>query len=141
MAARASAPLGQRFGTVPTLIGFGVLSSVIVTGMALWVSAAVLVLVAFRSAQGAAGPVLISAAVAPRVARQHRATLLSLNSLVGRLLYGLFLLLVSDATREDPQLVLRIFSVVSWGLVAVLVGTALVVLRALPIRRAGDSLG
>ena len=34
-AARASAPAGERFGTVATLIGLGVVSAVIVTGMAL----------------------------------------------------------------------------------------------------------
>lgn len=134
-AARASAPLGQRYGTVVTLIGLAALSAVIVTGMALWVSAAVLVLVAFRSAQGAAAPVLISAAVAPLVTRNHRATLLSLNSLAGRLGYGLFLLLVSGAVADDVQRVLRIFAVVAWCLVIVLIASAASV-RATP--RAAD---
>ncbi|MGI9594528.1 MAG: MFS transporter, partial [Acidimicrobiales bacterium] len=128
--ARVSAPLAERFGTMATLIGLAALSAVIVTGMAIWVSAAVLALVAFRSAQGAAAPVLISAAVAPRVERRHRATLLSLNSLAGRLGYGLFLLLVSGAVADDVQPVLRIFSIVAWTLVAVLICSAVLVRRA-----------
>ncbi len=45
--ARASAPLGRRFGAVRTLIGLAALSALIVTAMALWVEAWVLVLVAF----------------------------------------------------------------------------------------------
>ena len=88
-AARSSAPLARRFGTITTLLGLAVLSAVIVTVMARWAAPAVLVLVAFRNAQGAAAPVLISDAVASRVERGHRATLLSLNSLAGRLGLGL----------------------------------------------------
>ena len=122
--ARASAPLGRRFGTGATLIGLAALSALIVTVMAVRVEAWVLVLVAFRSAQGAAAPVLISAAVAPKVERRHRATFLSLNSLAGRLGYGLFLLVVSGAVADDVQPVLRIFSFVAWGLVAVLAASA-----------------
>ena len=88
-AARSSEPLARRFGTVATLLGLGALSAVIVTSMALWVAPLVLGLVALRSVQGAAAPVLISDAVSARVARHHRATLLSLNSLAGRLAWGL----------------------------------------------------
>ncbi len=129
LSARASAPLAERFGPVPTLIGLAALSAIIVSAMALWVSAVVLILVAFRSAQGAAAPVLISAAVAPRVERHHRATLLSLNSLAGRLGYGLFLLLVSGAVADDVQRVLRIFSLVGWALVGVLICSAVLINR------------
>lgn len=128
-AARASAPLAERFGTVATLIGFAALSATIVSGMALWVHAAILVLVAFRSAQGAAAPVLISAAIAPRTSPRHRATLLSLNSLAGRLGYGLILLAISGAARDDVRRVLGIFSLVSWAMVATLAVTAHVVFR------------
>ncbi len=124
VAARASAPLGRRFGVVATLIGFGVLSSTIVSVMALATHAAVLVLVAFRSAQGAAGPVLISAAVAPRTERRHRATLLSMNSLAGRLGYGLVLLFVSAGAADDVQRVLGILALIAWATVALLAITA-----------------
>lgn len=70
VAARSSDPLARRFGVVPTLLGLGVLSAVIVASMAIWVAPAVLLLVAFRSAQGAAAPVLISDAISRRVERQ-----------------------------------------------------------------------
>ena len=122
--ARAVAPISERIGVVATLIGLAALSSLIVTGMAVSTSAFVIGLVAFRSAQGAAAPVLISAAVAPHTARQHRATLLSLNSLAGRLGYGLILLFVAGAASDDVQGVLRWFSIGSWTLVVVLVVTA-----------------
>lgn len=136
VAARASAPLARRFGIVATLIGLAVLSSVIVTGMALFVHVGIVVLVALRSVQGAAAPVLITAAVAPNVERHHRATLLSLNSLAGRLGYGFVLLLVSGAAEDDVQRVLGIFSVVAWVMVVVLLVSALRVRLAL-----GDSWG
>ncbi|MFW2333301.1 MFS transporter [Ilumatobacter sp.] len=122
--ARAVAPISERIGVVATLIGLAALSSLIVTGMAVSTSAFMIGLVAFRSAQGAAAPVLISAAVAPHAARQHRATLLSLNSLAGRLGYGLILLAVAGAANDDVLGVLRWFSVGSWTLVAVLIATA-----------------
>jgi hypothetical protein len=92
--------------------------------MALWAPAAVLALVAFRSAQGAAAPVLISAAVAPVTQQQHRATLLSINSLAGRLGYGLILLGISVDAGDDVQRVLGLLSIASWGLVVLLVATA-----------------
>ncbi len=124
VAARFSAVLGRRFGVVTTLIALSVLSSLIVTSMALWIHAAVLAIVAFRSVQGAIAPVLISAALAPRTKRQHRATLLSMNSLAGRLGYGLVLLLVASGAEDNVQHVLGILAVIAWGLVAVLAITA-----------------
>lgn len=124
-AARFSATVAERVGVVATLIGLAALSAVIVTGMALWVHVALLALVAFRSVQGAAAPVLISDAVASRTQRQHRATLLSINSLAGRAGYGLVLLFVAADADDDVERVLGILSVISWGLVALLVVTAL----------------
>lgn len=122
-AARASAPLAARFGTVAVLIGLGVVSATIVTAMALSFSAVVLILVAMRSVQGAAAPVLISAAVAPRTAQHHRATLLSINSLAGRLAYGGLLQLVAADIDDNPRPFLQITSVISWILVAALLAT------------------
>ena len=129
VAARSADPLARRFGAVATLIGLAGLSAVIVSSMALWVSAPVLVLFAFRSAQGAAAPVLIGSVVAPRVEQRHRATLLSLNSLAGRLGYGLILLAVSDVAADEVRRVLGWFSMISWMMVAVLVVTGVVVSR------------
>jgi len=122
-AARASAPAAERFGTVATLIGLGVISAVIVTGMALSFSLLILGLMAFRSVQGAAAPVLISASVAPRTEQQHRATLLSINSLAGRLAYGGLLQLLAIGADDNPRPFLQTVSIISWILVALLLAT------------------
>ncbi len=129
-AARLSAPLARRFGTIPSLLGLAVLSASIATGMAMWVSAFTLALVILRSVQGAAAPVLISAAVAPRVEREQRATLLSLNSLAGRLQYGLMLLAISRLITDDVGDALAIFTVVSWVLVGLLFVSAAIAIPA-----------
>ena len=122
--ARASAPLAERFGPIAVLIGLSALSATIVTGMALWTSAAVIALVVFRTAQGAAAPVLISSIVAPRTRRHHRATFLSLNSLVGRLGWGLILLLVSTDAGDDVSGTLRTFAFIAWAMVAAMLATS-----------------
>ena len=123
-AARFSAPLADRFGIVATLIGLGAVSAAIVTGMWWTTSAAMLVVVVFRSVQGAAAPVLISAAVAPLTLRQHRATLLSLNSLAGRLGWGGILLVVATDAGDDVTSTLGTFAWVSWAMIAVLLATS-----------------
>jgi hypothetical protein len=133
------APISERIGVVATLIGLAALSSLIVTGMAVSTSAFMIGLVAFRSAQGAAAPVLISAAVAPHTARRHRATLLSLNSLAGRLGYGLTLLAVAGAANDDVQSVLRWFSIGSWSLVVILMVTAWLALGRRDARTCADA--
>lgn len=133
LAARSSAPLSRRFGVVATLIGLAVVSSLIVTAMALATHVLILAIVVFRSAQGAAAPVLISSVVAQRTERQHRTTLLSINSLAGRLSYGLVLLWVSADAVDDAQRVLGVLSVVAWVLVAVLIATALIVVGTIRI--------
>ena len=67
-----------------------------------------------------------------RVARQHRATLLSLNSLAGRLGYGLILLFAAGAANDDVRGVLQWFSIGSWALVATLIGSAWFAVRERP---------
>ena len=124
IAARYSAPLADRFGIVGTLIGLGAVSAAIVTGMWWTTSAAMLLVVVFRSVQGAAAPVLISAAVAPLTLRQHRATLLSLNSLVGRLGWGGILFVVSTDAGDDVTSTLGTFAWLSWVMIAVLLATS-----------------
>ena len=125
VAARLSAPLTRRFGAPATLIGFAALSAVLVTAMAASTHIVIIAALAFRSAQGAAAPVVISAEVSPRVARGHRATVLSLNSLAGRLGYGLLLLFVAADSTDDVQRVLRTFSIISWSLVGLLLVSVL----------------
>ncbi|MFT7597622.1 MAG: MFS family permease [Acidimicrobiales bacterium] len=128
-AARLSTPVARRWGVRTTLVGLGALSAVIVTAMALAQHPAVLALVMLRSVQGAAAPILISAAVAPAVAQHHRATLLSLNSLGGRLVWGSILLGLSTDATSDVAPVLFRFSSISWVLVVATLATAVVVHR------------
>lgn len=122
-AARGSAPLEERVGTVAALVGISALSAAIVTGMSLSTHVVVLGLVIFRSVQGAAAPVLISGAVAPLTRQEHRATLLSMNSLAGRLGYGVVLLVISSSADDDVLGVLGVFAVVAWVMVGILVAT------------------
>jgi MFS family permease len=124
VAARASAPLSERFGPAVTLVGLGALSAVIVTSMAWSTSVIVLAVVVWRSVQGAAAPVVISAAAAPRLEREHRATFLSLNSLAGRLGYGLILLSLAGSTDDDLTAALTVLTVIAWSLVVVIAGAA-----------------
>ncbi len=125
--ARYSARLGKRFGLRLVLVGLGTVSALIVSAMAASTLPVVLLLVAFRSAQGSAAPILISAAVAPEVAREHRATFLSLDSLAGRLSYGGLLLVVSTDAADDVRGVLTNLAAVSWVLVVLTAVTALLV--------------
>ena len=122
-AARSSAIVEERVGTVVALVGIGALSAAIVTGMALSTHVVLLGLVAFRSVQGAAAPVLISGAVAPLTRQEHRATLLSMNSLAGRLGYGIVLLVISTGADDDVLGVLGVLAVVAWIMVGVLIVT------------------
>jgi MFS family permease len=124
VAARASAPLSERFGPARALIGFGVLSAVIVTTMASSTHLAVLILVVLRSVQTAAAPVVISAAAAPRLRRDHRATFLSVNSLAGRLGYGLILLFVARGSGDDVTGTLVTMSAIAWLTVVVIIAAA-----------------
>ena len=126
LSARNSARLSRSVGTVRALIGLAALSAIVVTGMYAAAHVAVLALVMFRSAQGAAAPVLISNETAKVVDKEQRATFLSVNSLIGRLGYGLILVTTSLESGSDPRPVLGIFSSASWIMVLVLVGSALV---------------
>lgn len=127
--ARSSPRLARRFGVRSFLVGLSVLSAFIVTAMASSTHLVILIVVAFRSAQGAAAPIVISTVVASSVAAQHRATLLSLNSLAGRLSYGgLLVILSADASAEIAS-TLRTLAVISWLLVALIVTTGIAMTR------------
>lgn len=127
--ARLAPSLSRRFGLRRVLVGLGVLSALIVTAMAASTLPVVLMLVVMRSVQGAVGPILISAAVAPHVSSEHRATFLSLDSLSGRLTYSSLLLLVSTDVDQDLPRALAQLSVASWVAVAVIGAWAVVVWR------------
>jgi len=119
LAARFSAPVSARFGPAKTLIGLGLISAVIVSAMAALAHPIVLALVALRSVQGAAAPVIISAVAAPRVQRSHRATFLSLNSLAGRLGYGLILLFVASGADDNVASALLVLTIIAWSVLIV----------------------
>jgi len=84
----------NRFGLVTVFVAVAAIPMVTLTTMAVITSVLVLPLIALRSVQTACVAVLVPATVAPRVDRVHRATFLSLTSLVGRLGYGLVLLAI-----------------------------------------------
>ncbi|MCB0992969.1 MAG: MFS transporter [Acidimicrobiales bacterium] len=134
-AARSSAVLGRALGVRFALVALGALSACIATLMAASTGLWVLALIAFRSVQGAAAPVLISAYVAPRIEQRHRATFLSLDSLAGRLTYGALLLMLSVDVGDDVSRVLWRLSAVSWTLVA------LTLLSAMWVRRRHGAAG
>ncbi len=126
-AARCSPLLVRRLGAVATLAALALVSAAVVTVMALTTAVAAVAVALLRSAQTAAAPVIISSEVAPRVARHHRATLLSLDSLAGRLGWGLILAAVSVDAADDVQGTLRLLAALAWGLVAVVALSAAVV--------------
>jgi len=127
--ARASAPLARRFGVRVVLVGLGVLSAAVVTTMWLSTSLLVLAMIAFRGAQGAAAPVLISNATSQAVPPEHRATFLSLDSLGGRLVYGGLLQVVASTIEDEPASALGQLSIISWALVALIAVTGLLTYR------------
>lgn len=88
IAAARSDRLRRALGLRGALGLLASIEALILIGMALLLSPWLIPLLALRSTQAAAAPVLIAAATAPLVAKQHRATFLSLGSLSGRLTYG-----------------------------------------------------
>jgi len=127
--ARSSVRLSSAIGLKTTLVGLGALSALIVSAMAISTSVIVIALIAFRSAQGSAAPVLISAAAAPELDQRHRATFLSLDSLAGRLSYGTILLFVATDIEDDVAAGLTRLSIISWTLVAITAVSAVLVNR------------
>ncbi len=128
-AARLSTSTARRFGVRATLVAYGALSALIVTMMAAFQHVIILLFVVLRSVQGASAPILISAAVAPHIEQRHRATLLSLNSLGGRAVWGSILVGLAEGARNDVPRTLVQYSVISWTLVAITLATAIAVRR------------
>lgn len=82
--ARGASWFRQTLGLRRALTCLALIEVVILGAMALTFSPWIIGILALRSTQAAAGPVIVAAAVAPLVARNHRATFLSLGSLAGR---------------------------------------------------------
>lgn len=114
-AARISPMLRQRWGLVRTLLLLAVVSAIIVTAMSATIHLALLALMVFRNAQGAAAPVLMTAAAAPLVEPRQRATYFSLHSLAGRLSYSTVLFVVAATVGDDLTASLRALAGVAWA--------------------------
>ncbi len=104
VAAASSPSLRARFGLTGALNVLALVQATIVVSMALVVSWAVVPLLAMRSIQTAAAPVLVVTAVSGIVAQHHRATYLSIGSLAGRLGYGAVLIGLSSLAELDEVL-------------------------------------
>lgn len=121
LAAGASHRLRQAIGLRPALVLLASIEAAILVGMAVTVSPWLLPLLALRSTQAAAGTVLVSAATAPVLPRNHRATFLSLGSLAGRLTYGSAL--VAMGFIADFDTVLQVSAVIGAGSVGLLIAS------------------
>jgi hypothetical protein len=120
VAARAAVHLRRRFGFFGVLMLGAALSGLVITTMAVWLETWVIAVMLLRSVQGAIGNVVLTATVAPQVDRHHRATYLSINSLVGRLLFGSILFITASAVGDDLGATLKLFAVIAWSLVVAL---------------------
>ncbi len=123
LAAAATPTLRKRLGFFGVLFALALLSTVIVTAMALVVSLAVLALMVFRSVHGASAPIVLTSAVNPLVPQNQRATYLSLHSLAGRVGYGSLLLVVGRVVGDSLEQSLVVLSAVSWILVVLIAVT------------------
>lgn len=103
MVAGHSARLRDRFGTGPVLLSATILQTLIIVSMTLVVHPGVIALILMRSMPRGIMTAPLNAAIAPLIATQHRATYLSLQSLVGRLSFSgaLFGLTFVGGAGED----------------------------------------
>ncbi len=102
--AAKSDQLRQWLGLRGALTLLATIEAVILIALASTRSFWILPLLALRSTQAAAGPVLVAAGAAPLLARNQRATFLSIGSLAGRGAYGTLLLVLGTKTDLDDVL-------------------------------------
>lgn len=115
-------PTVKRVGLPVTLAGLAAIPVVIVISMTVTSSIWILPLLSFRRVQGAANSVLLPALAGGHVQKHHRATFLSLTSLVGRLLYvGVLILLgLIGSTQLSETLALAAgIAIALWLVIAV----------------------
>lgn len=87
VASRFSAPLSQRIGVAPVLLGAMVVQGVVLAGLAAIVHPVVVLLLLARSVPGALSRPLEMQCVLPNIAAHQRATFLSVQSFAGRLAF------------------------------------------------------
>lgn len=109
---KAVQPAFARFGLAVTLVCAAALPVIVVVAMAAVTTLWVVPLLAMRRVQGAAAATVLPALVAARVGEQHRATFLSLTSLLGRLTYVVVLLTMSSVGDDELARSLRIAAIV-----------------------------
>jgi MFS family permease len=100
-AAAYSLALRERLGARGALLAAAVVQLGLIGAMAQGILAIVAVLLVLRSCQSAIARVILSAEVTPRLDVSLRASFLSLESLAGRLGYGLLLLWLSGLAGPD----------------------------------------
>jgi hypothetical protein len=85
----------QRFGVGAVLLALASVTAAASVAMALFVSFFVLPLVVSRGVQMAATQVMVPGIISRRVEQHHRATMLSVTSLLGRCTYAMVLLVIA----------------------------------------------
>ena len=90
--------VARRFGMVATMVAVSFVPAVTVVAMAFTTSWLILPLFAARGIPGATTAVLAPTIVGAHVSREQRATVLSLTSLLGRLVYGTTLVMFAQFT-------------------------------------------
>lgn len=118
LAAAKSHRLRRALGLRGALGLLASIEALILIGMALTFSPWLTLLIALRSTQAAAAPVLVAAAATPHLMKHHRATFLSLGSLSGRLSYGV--VLIGLGFFEELKDVLTVGAGIGVGSIALL---------------------
>ncbi len=122
-AAGYSMRVRARLGVGGALVAMSALQTTIILAMAIVVHPLVLVLLFARSVQPAISQPIVNATCSPRVRSARRATFFSLQSLAGRLAYGLVVgglgWLAGEGAEGDPETLGRLLAIASLlGLVA-----------------------
>ena len=138
--AARSIRMRKKIGVAKTLLVATALQLVIIAAMGAVVHISIVVLILLRSSPRAIMRAPLNAAIAPKVAKRHRATYLSIQSLVGRLAFSgtLATLSVSIGHTQTPDAdsvltALRICSIIA------LAGLILLMLTAGVTREAKES--
>lgn len=94
-------PLSMRIGLAAMLVALALVPTALIATMAVLSTAWLVPLLSLRRVQAAAASVLVPGLVAARVPSEHRAALLSMPSLGGRLGYTVALLAMASAANGD----------------------------------------
>jgi MFS family permease len=101
--ANYSIRLSNRLGTRPALMFGACIQSILILLMSLFLHPLVALLLSFRSAPRALMVAPFNAATVPHLQQHHRATYLSIQSLMGRLAFSASLMLLATFTGTAPN--------------------------------------